>query len=54
MMIKSMRDASGTDPIFRSDQQKMYQGMYDDQLSLELTRGRGSDWPTCWCTSCNG
>jgi len=41
IMIKSMRDASGTDPIFGSDQQKMYQGMYDDQLSLELTRGRG-------------
>jgi flagellar protein FlgJ len=41
MMIKSMRDASGTDPIFGSDQQKMYEGMYDDQLSLQLTRGRG-------------
>src|SRR5579862_2027373 len=41
MMIKSMRDASGTDPVFGSDQQKMYEGMYDDQLSLELTRGRG-------------
>lgn len=41
MMIKSMRDASGTDPLFGSDQQKMYEGMYDDQLSLDLTRGRG-------------
>ncbi len=41
MMIKSMRDAVGTDPIFGSDQQKMYQGMFDDQLSLELTKGRG-------------
>jgi len=41
MMIKSMRDASGTDPVFGSDQQKMYEGMYDDQLSLELTRGKG-------------
>jgi flagellar protein FlgJ len=41
MMIKSMRDAAGTDPIFGSDQQKMYEGMYDDQLSLELTHGKG-------------
>jgi peptidoglycan hydrolase FlgJ len=41
MMIKSMRDAVGTDPIFGSDQEKMYQSMFDDQLALEMTRGRG-------------
>ena len=41
MMIKSMRKAIGTDPIFGSDQAQMYQGMFDDQLSLQLTRGRG-------------
>jgi peptidoglycan hydrolase FlgJ len=41
MMIKSMRKAIGSDPIFGSDQAQMYQGMFDDQLSLELTRGRG-------------
>jgi len=41
MMIKSMRDAVGKDPIFGSDQEQMYQGMFDDQLSVELTRGRG-------------
>jgi len=41
MMIKSMRDAIGRDPIFGSDQAQLYQGMFDDQLSLELTRGRG-------------
>src|SRR5580658_9717596 len=41
MMLKSMRDAVGTDPIFGSDQEKMYQGMYDDQLSLQLSKGRG-------------
>jgi len=41
MMIKSMRDAVGRDPIFGSDQAQTYQGMYDDQLSLELTRGHG-------------
>ncbi len=41
MMIKSMRKAIGTDPIFGSDQAQMYQGMFDDQLSLEMTRGKG-------------
>ena len=41
MMIKSMRDAIGKDPIFGSDQAETYQGMYDDQLSLELTKGKG-------------
>jgi flagellar protein FlgJ len=41
MMLKSMRDAVGTDPLFGSDQEKMYQGMYDDQLSLQLSKGRG-------------
>jgi peptidoglycan hydrolase FlgJ len=41
MMIKSMRDAIGKDPIFGSDQAQTYQGMFDDQLSLELTRGKG-------------
>ena len=41
MMIQSMRDAVGKDPIFGSDQEQMYQGMFDDQLSVDLTRGRG-------------
>ena len=41
MMIKSMRAAIGKDPIFGSDQAQTYQGMYDDQLSLELTKGKG-------------
>lgn len=41
MMLKSMRKAIGKDPIFGSDQAEMYQGMADDQLSLELTRGHG-------------
>jgi flagellar protein FlgJ len=41
MMLKSMRDAVGTDPLFGSDQEKMYQGMYDDQLALQLSKGRG-------------
>jgi peptidoglycan hydrolase FlgJ len=41
MMIKSMRDAVGKDPIFGSDQEDTYQGMYDDQLSIEMTKGHG-------------
>jgi peptidoglycan hydrolase FlgJ len=41
MLIKSMRDAVGKDPIFGSDQAQTYQGMFDDQLSLELTKGKG-------------
>ncbi|MEJ0007413.1 MAG: flagellar assembly peptidoglycan hydrolase FlgJ [Steroidobacteraceae bacterium] len=41
MMLKSMRDAVGTDPLFGSDQEKTYQGMYDDQLALQLSKGRG-------------
>ncbi|MBS0378651.1 MAG: flagellar assembly peptidoglycan hydrolase FlgJ [Proteobacteria bacterium] len=41
MMLKSMRAAIGKDPIFGSDQAQMYQGMFDDQLSMDLTRGRG-------------
>ena len=36
MMIKSMRDAVGKDPLFGSDQEQSYQEMYDDQLSIEL------------------
>lgn len=41
MMLKSMRDAAGTDPMFGSDQQKMYQDMADDQLSVQLSKGKG-------------
>jgi flagellar protein FlgJ len=41
MMIKSMRDAVGKDPIFGSDQEQSYQDMYDDQLSIELSKGKG-------------
>jgi peptidoglycan hydrolase FlgJ len=41
MLIKSMRDAVGPDPIFGSDQEQAYQQMYDDQLSMQLTRGHG-------------
>lgn len=41
MLIKSMRDAVGRDPIFGSDQSEAYESMFDDQLSLELTKGHG-------------
>jgi peptidoglycan hydrolase FlgJ len=41
MLIKSMRDAIGRDPIFGSDQVEAYQSMFDDQLSLQMTRGHG-------------
>ncbi|HWM71810.1 MAG TPA: flagellar assembly peptidoglycan hydrolase FlgJ [Steroidobacteraceae bacterium] len=41
MMLKSMRDATGRDPMFGSDQEQMYQGMADDQLSVQLSKGKG-------------
>lgn len=41
MMLKSMRDAVGKDPMFSSDQEQMYQGMADDQLSVQLSKGKG-------------
>jgi flagellar protein FlgJ len=41
MMLKSMRDAIGPDPMFGSDQEQMYQGMADDQLAVQLSKGKG-------------
>ena len=41
MMLSSMRKASFGDPLLGSDQHDFYQGMFDDQLSVELTKGRG-------------
>ena len=43
MMLTSMRQATSSfrDPLFGSDQTEFYQGMFDDQLSLELSKGRG-------------
>lgn len=41
MMLKSMRDATGRDPMFGSDQEQMYQGMFDDQLALQMSHGKG-------------
>ena len=41
MMISTMRKASFGDPLFGSDQQDFYQGMFDDQIAVELSRGKG-------------
>ena len=41
MVLKSMRDAIGPDPVFGSNQEQMYQGMADDQLSVQLAKGKG-------------
>lgn len=41
MVLKSMRAASFKDPIFGSDQQDLYQEMYDDQISAEMSKGKG-------------
>ena len=41
MMLKSMRDAVGPDPMFGSDQQQMYQDMADNQLSIQMAKGKG-------------
>lgn len=41
IMMKSMRDAVGKDPIFGSDESQTYEEMYDDQLSIELSKGKG-------------
>jgi len=36
MMLKSMRDANMGDDLFDSDQSKMYQDLFDKQISLEM------------------
>jgi flagellar protein FlgJ len=41
MMLESMRDASGGDPMFDSEESRFYRDMFDSQLSVEMTRGRG-------------
>jgi flagellar protein FlgJ len=40
-MLKSMREASTGEGLMDNDQSKMYQGMYDQQLGIELSKGRG-------------
>lgn len=41
MMLKSMREASGGDELFDTEESQMYRSMFDDQLALELTQGKG-------------
>ena len=38
MMLKSARAANFKDPLFGSSQQSMYQSLYDQQLSIELSK----------------
>jgi len=42
MMLKSMRSASMGNSLFDSDQSKMYQEMFDNQLSLSLSKGKSN------------
>ena len=41
MMLKSMRDASFGDPLFDSTGSEMYRDMFDNQMSQQLTHGKG-------------
>ena len=41
MMLKSMREASPGESLFGSDQQDFYQDMFDQQMSVQLSKGKG-------------
>jgi flagellar protein FlgJ len=44
MLLKSMREANksfGEDSLFGSDQADMYQDMFDDQIAMQMSRGKG-------------
>lgn len=41
MMLKSMRDASPGDSMFDSQETNFYRDMYDDQLAVHLSSGKG-------------
>ncbi len=41
MMLESMRKASQGDELFDSNESGFYRDMFDDQLSVELSKGRG-------------
>lgn len=41
MMLKSMRDTLPENELFGSNAERMYQDMYDKQLSLQISNGRG-------------
>lgn len=42
MMLKSMRDAGGGEGMFDNEQTRLYQDMYDKQLSLHLSQSDNS------------
>ena len=41
MMLKNMRDSSLNDGLLDSDQTKFYQGMFDQQIATEMSKGQG-------------
>ena len=44
MLLKSMREANksfGEDSLFGSDQGAMYQDMFDDQIAMQMSKGKG-------------
>ena len=41
MLLKSMRQASQGDALFDSQQSGFYRDMFDDQLAVEMSRGKG-------------
>lgn len=41
MVLKSMRQANFGDSLMGSDQEDMYQDMYDDQIAAEISKGHG-------------
>jgi flagellar protein FlgJ len=41
MLLKSMREASSGDELFDSQESQFYRDMFDDQLAVELSNGRG-------------
>jgi flagellar protein FlgJ len=44
MLLKSMREANksfGEDSLFGSDQGEMYQDMFDDQIAMQMSQGKG-------------
>jgi peptidoglycan hydrolase FlgJ len=41
MMLKSMRQATPEDSLFGSDQQDFYQDMFDQQMAVQLSHGKG-------------
>lgn len=41
MMLKTMREASSGDDLFNSQESGFYRDMFDDQISVDMSRGHG-------------